>query len=94
MDSEEMFEAILEEVSRHGGISRDELLRGRRCRRLRQIAVYLAHQLTRRSLPQIGQHFGMGHTNVLFSIRVVERDIAIDLNLARTVAELKRKLGG
>jgi len=47
--------------------------RARRVARPRQVAMYLARQLTTRSLPEIGRRFGgRDHTTVLHACRRVE----------------------
>jgi chromosomal replication initiator protein len=47
--------------------------RSRRVARPRQIAMYLSRQLTERSLPEIGKHFGgRDHTTVLHACRRIE----------------------
>jgi chromosomal replication initiator protein len=63
-------EDILRIVSRHYGVSKGDLLSQRRHRSVvwpRQIGMYLAKQLTARSLPEIGRRFGgiADHTTVL-----------------------------
>src|SRR5208282_4802197 len=54
---------------RHFGLSSDELLSSTRTARVawpRQVAMYLARELTGESLPAIGRHFGgRDHTTVL-----------------------------
>lgn len=52
----------------------------------RQIAMYLAKQMTDASLPEIGRHFGdKHHTTVMHSIRRTDRamDLAISKLLKR-----------
>ena len=47
--------------------------RGRAVARPRQIAMFLARDLTRHSLPVIGRHFGnRDHTTVMHAIKVIE----------------------
>jgi chromosomal replication initiator protein len=59
----------------------------------RQIAMYLAKQLTSLSLKSIGLHFGgRDHTTVLHSISMVENYVATDSAIAQAVAQLERKL--
>ncbi|MDX2156590.1 MAG: chromosomal replication initiator protein DnaA, partial [Hyphomicrobiaceae bacterium] len=71
---------ILRVVSRHYGVSRGDILSQRRHRSVvwpRQIGMYLAKQLTHRSLPEIGRRFGnRDHTTVLHAIRKIEGVIA------------------
>jgi chromosomal replication initiator protein len=55
----------------------------------RQIAMYLAKELTRASLPEIGRAFGgKHHTTVLHSIRKVEKNRHSDPDLNRVIHSL------
>lgn len=59
----------------------------------RQIAMYLARELTGHSLPVIGQEFGgRDHTTVLYACEKIAQEIQIDPDLAATVHTLKKKL--
>jgi len=89
-------EDILRIVSRHFGVSKGDLLSQRRHRSVvwpRQIGMYLAKQLTHRSLPEIGRRFGnRDHTTVLHAIRKIEGVIAGDVGLRDEIDELKKLL--
>ncbi len=80
-------EDILRIVSRHFGVSKGDLLSQRRHRSVvwpRQIGMYLAKQLTARSLPEIGRRFGnRDHTTVLHAIRKIEGELTGNPRLAR-----------
>lgn len=55
----------------------------------RQVAMYLAKELTHASLPEIGRAFGgKHHTTVLHSVQKIERDRAADPDLNRTIQSL------
>jgi hypothetical protein len=61
--------------------------------RPRQIAMYLVHVLTLRSLPEIGRRFGgRDHTTVLHAVRKIEGLIESTPHLAETVEDLKQKV--
>ncbi|MGI9404986.1 MAG: chromosomal replication initiator protein DnaA, partial [Hyphomicrobiaceae bacterium] len=70
---------ILKLVSKHYGISRNDILSQRRHRSIvwpRQIGMYLSKKLTSRSLPEIGRRFGgRDHTTVLHAIRKIENEL-------------------
>ena len=89
-------EDILRIVSRHYGVSKGDLLSQRRHRSVvwpRQIGMYLAKQLTARSLPEIGRRFGgRDHTTVLHAIRKIEGQITGDNRLRDELEELKKLL--
>lgn len=79
-------------------ISRTDLISERRTAnvmRPRQIAMYLAKQLTLRSLKQIGQHMGhRDHTTVLHGVNKITALRAIDADLDAELTALERLLGG
>ncbi|MEM7619888.1 MAG: chromosomal replication initiator protein DnaA [Pseudomonadota bacterium] len=87
---------ILRIVSKHYGISRGDILSQRRNRSIvwpRQIGMFLAKNLTSRSLPEIGRRFGgRDHTTVLHAIRKIEGQIADDVALREEIEILKRLL--
>jgi chromosomal replication initiator protein len=89
-------EDILRIVSRHFAVSKADILSDRRHRsvvRPRQIGMYLAKQLTSRSLPEIGRRFGnRDHTTVLHAIRKIDREIGDNPHLKEEIEELKRQL--
>jgi len=63
--------------------------------RPRQVAMWLAKQITTRSLPDIGRRFGgRDHTTVLHAVRRIEALKAEDAGIARDVDVLLRKLRG
>jgi len=69
--------------------------RARAVARPRQVAMYLAKQLTPRSLPEIGRKFGgRDHTTVMHAIRRIEELRALDMTLNEDVEQLRRLLTG
>src|SRR5262249_49466509 len=59
----------------------------------RQVAMYLAREMAKLSLVQIGRQFGgRDHTTVLHAVRTVEGALAADPKLAGTVRELWAEL--
>ncbi len=57
--------------------------------------MWLAKQLTTRSLPDIGRRFGgRDHTTVLHAVRRIEELKALDAPLAADLEALLRKLRG
>ena len=89
---------IQKTVSEHYGLTQADLISERRARavaRPRQVAMWLAKQITTRSLPDIGRRFGgRDHTTVLHAVRRIEQLKAEDPQIARDVDLLLRKLRG
>jgi len=89
---------IQRRVSEHFRIRHAEMVSARRARevaRPRQIAMYLAKQLTPRSLPEIGRRFGgRDHTTVIHAVRQIEKLRATDAELDADVRLLMRQLEG
>ena len=59
----------------------------------RQVAMYLARELTGLSLPRIGVAFSRDHTTVLHACRKIEAELTTDVGLAARVNQLRRELG-
>ena len=67
--------------------------RARAVARPRQVAMYLAKQLTSRSLPEIGRKFGnRDHTTVMHAVTRVTELIGVDAAFAEDVELLRRML--
>jgi chromosomal replication initiator protein len=81
----------------HFGLSPDELLSSARVARIawpRQVAMYLARELTGESLPAIGRHFGgRDHTTVLHAWRRTSARITTDDASREAVERLRKALG-
>jgi chromosomal replication initiator protein len=77
------------------GIARDRMKSAARDRPVawpRQIAMYLARELTGFSLPSIGRMFNRDHTTVMYAIRQVEARIAYDPEQRADVRALREAL--
>ena len=89
-------EEIQRAVVEHFQLKMSDMASTRRARavaRPRQVAMYLAKQLTPRSLPEIGKKFGgRDHTTVMHAVKQIEKLCEADRNLADDVAALRRKL--
>ena len=87
---------IQRRVAEHFNIKLAEMTSSRRARvvaRPRQVAMYLAKQLTSRSLPEIGRKFGgRDHTTVIHAVKKIEELIENDSALAEDVELLRRML--
>jgi len=61
----------------------------------RQIAMYLAKQMTEASLPEIGRQFGgKHHTTVMHSIGKIDEQRRTDKSLNNTLNKLQEILNG
>jgi chromosomal replication initiator protein len=89
---------IQKATAEHFALKQADLISERRNRavaRPRQAAMWLAKQLTTRSLPDIGRRFGgRDHTTVLHAVRRIEELKQADAQLARDLEALIRKLRG
>jgi chromosomal replication initiator protein len=91
-------EEIQKRVAEHYNIKLTEMHSARRARavaRPRQVAMYLAKQLTSRSLPEIGRKFGgRDHTTVMHAVKKVEELKSQDNSFAEDIDLLRRMLEG
>ncbi len=89
-------EEIQRKVSEHWNIRLTDMSSARRARavaRPRQVAMYLAKQLTSRSLPEIGRKFGnRDHTTVMHAVSRVTELMNADTAFAEDVELLRRML--
>ena len=91
-------EDIQRRVADYFNLRLSDMLAKRRAQsivRPRQVAMYLAKQLTTRSLPEIGRKFGgRDHTTVMHAVRRIEELRQTDSSIAEDVDLLKRILEG
>lgn len=91
-------EEIQRKVAEHYNIRLSDMIGPKRVRtiaRPRQIAMYLAKQLTPRSLPEIGRRFGgRDHTTIMHGVRKIEELMSTDSQLADDLQMLRRLLQG
>ncbi|MFI4990427.1 MAG: chromosomal replication initiator protein DnaA [Solirubrobacterales bacterium] len=83
-------------VGKHFGLTEEELLSSSRSARVawpRQLAMYLARELTDESLPAIGRHFGgRDHTTVMHACRRTSARIDDDTAVREAVEKLRAML--
>ena len=95
IDRKTTIDEIQKKVAEYFNISVKEMQSSRRARnvaRPRQIAMYLAKQLTSRSLPEIGRKFDRDHTTVMHAVRKVEELVLEDTSMAESIEALRRTL--
>jgi chromosomal replication initiator protein len=89
-------EEIQRKVAEHYNIRLTDMSSARRARavaRPRQVAMWLAKQLTQRSLPEIGRKFGnRDHTTVMHAVSRIAELMARDAAFAEDVELLRRML--
>lgn len=91
-------EEIQRRVAEYYNVRLADMLSARRARavaRPRQVAMYLAKQLTSRSLPEIGRKFGgRDHTTVIHAVRKIDELCHLDSGIEEDVDLLRRMLEG
>ena len=89
-------EEIIKKVSIHFNVKVTDLKSPKRLKAVvlpRQIAMYLARQLTSASYPEIGERFGgKDHSTIIHAIRKVEKLIEENYQLRQTIETLKTSL--
>jgi chromosomal replication initiator protein len=84
-------------VAIHFGIKVSEMVSKRRTKNLsfpRHVAMYLCRKHTTASYPEIGSEFGdRDHSSVIHAANVVATKIKKDLELAKTVEGIEKRLG-
>ena len=88
-------EGIIDIVAGFYNVSVDDIKSTNRAAKTayaRQVAIYLAKELTGESFPHIGDCFNRKHTTIMYSHQKVKSDIAIDRHLAQDITELTSKI--
>ncbi len=88
--------SIQEEVCRYYHIQIKDLKGKKRVKSIvvpRQIAMYLARELTDNSLPKIGAEFGgKDHTTVIHAHEKIQHLVQTDITMKKEIADIKTKL--
>ena len=78
------------------GIEKVEDLKGKKRTKSivepRQIAMYLARELTNSSLPKLGTEFGKDHSTVLHAYDKINEEYKLQGDITKAVNDLKKKL--
>ena len=89
-------EEIQKVVAQHFNIKISDLKSAKRLKALvlpRQVAMYIARQLTSCSYPEIGEKFGgKDHSTIIHAIKKIEKKIEEDLQLNSTVNALRQTM--
>lgn len=87
---------ILETVSRHTNVTRDDILGKKHTKNItmaRHITSYLLRTLTEMTLQDIGQYIGRHHSTVHDSVRFIEETMKEDSSLAEQIKAILKDLG-
>jgi len=82
-------------VAEHFGMTRDDLMCTRRLAHIvrpRQIAMFLAYEMTGRSYPYLGRRFFRDHSTVFSAVRRIKTLCAEDSQLDKEVAAIRSKI--
>jgi chromosomal replication initiator protein len=89
-------EGVIAATARQYGLAPADLIGPARTNRVseaRQVAMYIARELTTVSLPQLGEAFGgRKHSTVIYACRAVEEALPYDDRLATILDDLRRQL--
>lgn len=89
-------EEIIKRVSIHFNMKISDMKSAKRLKAVvlpRQIAMYLARQLTSSSYPEIGDRFGgKDHSTIIHAIRKIEKLMVEDFQLRSTIENLRKEL--
>jgi chromosomal replication initiator protein len=87
---------IQEEVARYFDLKLDDFKAKKRTKAVafpRQVAMFLARELTDASLPKIGDEFGgRDHTTVIHACEKIAHDKALDPQLNQTIQTLIKRI--
>jgi len=90
--------AVQDVVCKKFNISRMQLFQRRNFKGIvipRQVAMWLACEVTVHSMPEIGRRFGgFDHTTVLHAARKIKRLIETDLEISKIARELREQFDG
>ena len=89
-------EEIIKRVSIHFNMKISDMKSAKRLKAVvlpRQIAMYLARQLTSSSYPEIGDRFGgKDHSTIIHAIRKIDKLMVEDFQLRSTIENLRKEL--
>ena len=95
-DNKVSIQKIVKEVSRFFSMPISDLLSAKRNKFIshaRQLAMFLARELTSNSLPQIGRAIGdRDHTTVIYAVSKISKLISTDKNVYMQIQEITNKI--
>ena len=88
-------ESIIDEIAHYYNVSAKDMKGASRSQKIaeaRQMAIYLARDLTNLSFPSIGDYFGKKHTTIIYSYDKIKKELNTNSILAQTVSNITNKL--
>ncbi len=89
-------EKIIETAARYFCLESSEIKGQSRTKEVshaRQVAIYIARDLTKSSFPTIGDAFGgRKHTTILYAYEKMKEELQLNKNLAETITEISKRL--
>ena len=85
------FDGIVDEVASFYNIATSEIKgtgRSAKVSEARQVAIYLCRELTKQSLPTIGEYFEKKHTTILYSYDKIKEELVLNKSLNHTVESI------
>lgn len=89
------FDGIVNEVAAYYNVSPKDIKGSGRSAKIaeaRQIAIYLCRELTKQSLPAIGNFFDKKHTTILYSYDKVKNELNTNYSLSHSVETIQKLL--
>ncbi len=89
------FEGIVDEVAAYYNVSSKDIKGSSRSAKIaqaRQAAIYLCRELTKQSLPAIGDFFDKKHTTILYSYDKMKEELKTNNSLAHSLAMIEKQL--
>ena len=88
-------ESIIDEIAHYYNVSAKDMKGASRSQKIaeaRQMAIYLARDLTNLSFPSIGDYFGKKHTTIIYSYDKIKKELNTNSILAQTVSNITNTL--
>ena len=89
------FDGIVDEVAAYYNVSTKDIKGSSRSAKIaeaRQVAIYLCRELTKQSLPSIGDFFDKKHTTILYSYDKVKAELKTNNSLAHSIEMIAKRL--
>ena len=89
------FDGIVNEVASYYNISAKDIKGSRQNEKIaqaRQVAIYLCRELTKQSLPAIGDFFDKKHTTILYSYDKMKEELKTSNSLVHSVETIEKRL--